>query len=250
MGALNRLVRSTLFISDLHLCAERPRITQLFTRFITATAPGAEALYILGDLFEHWLGDDQLDEDPLARDVAGQLHGLAAAGTSIFFMRGNRDFLVSERFAVQAGLRILTDPTLIEVDGNPVLLMHGDTLCTDDKSYQSFRQQVRDSDWQKAILGKPYRERAALAQSIRSQSDIEKSMKADAIMDVNTEAVSAAFRDNGYPVLVHGHTHRPARHEQALDGRSCFRWVLQDWHDAGGYLAVAGGEWRATVLNA
>lgn len=249
VSALNRLVRPTFFISDLHLCAERPRITRLFTHFIADAAPAAEALYILGDLFEYWLGDDQLDEDPLARDVAGKLHGLAATGTSIFFMHGNRDFLVGERFAHDAGLRILTDPTLIQVDGYPVLLMHGDTLCTDDTSYQSFRQQVRNSDWQRAILGKTYRERAALAQSIRSQSDIEKSMKADAIMDVNADAVSAAFRDNGYPVLVHGHTHRPARHEQVVDGRGCVRWVLQDWHDASGYLAVAEGEWRATVLN-
>ena len=241
--------QQTLFISDLHLCAERPQITRLFERFIAETAPAAASLYILGDLFEYWIGDDQLDVDPLARDVARRLHNLAASGTRIFFMHGNRDFLIGERFAREAGLEILPDPTLINIGNTPVLLMHGDTLCTDDKRYQSFRQQVRSAEWQQAILAKPIPERQTLAQSIRSQSDIEKSMKPEAIMDVNADAVTAVFRDQGFPIIVHGHTHRPARHEYLINGHSCVRWVLQDWHEIGGYLSVSDGEWRATAVS-
>ena len=242
-------MRPTLFISDLHLCKERPRISRLFERFIADIAPTGESLYILGDLFEYWIGDDQLDLDPLAHDVARQLNALTASGTKIFFMHGNRDFLIGERFAREAGLEILTDPTLIDIDSSPVLLMHGDTLCTDDVAYQTFRHQVRSSGWQQATLAKPYPVRVALAQSIRSQSDTEKSMKPEAIMDVNAAAVDQAFRDYRYPVMVHGHTHRPARHEHLLDGRHCVRWVLQDWHEFGGYLANTGGEWQATTIK-
>ena len=242
-------MRPTFFISDLHLCSERPEITRIFNRFIAETAPSAASLYILGDLFEFWIGDDQLDHDPMAMDVAKRLNVLATSGTRIFFMQGNRDFLIGERFAREAGLDILADPTLINMHNSPVLLMHGDTLCTDDVAYQSFRHQVRAPEWQKAVLAKPYAERAALAQSIRSQSDIEKSMKPEAIMDVNAEAVSTTFRDYAYPVMVHGHTHRPARHVHLLGGRSCVRWVLRDWHSVGGYLSNIGAEWRATVLE-
>ena len=243
-------MRPTFFISDLHLCAERPDISRLFAHFVETTAPAAASLYILGDLFEYWIGDDQLDIDPLARKVAAQLATTAKKGTKIFFMHGNRDFLIGERFARAANLEILVDPTMVNFGSVPVLLMHGDTLCTDDVAYQSFRTQVRSPAWQQAILAKPIAERIAVARSIRSQSDIEKSMKADAIMDVNADAVSAAFRDNAYPVMVHGHTHRPARHVQLLDGQSCVRWVLQDWHNVGGYLSKMGAEWRAVILKA
>lgn len=243
-------MRPIFFISDLHLCKERPYITRLFERFTEEIAPGADSLYILGDLFEYWIGDDQLDADSLARNVAQQLSRLAAGGTKIFFMHGNRDFLVGERFARDAGLAVLADPTLVDIGGAPVLLMHGDTLCTDDLAYQSFRNQVRSPAWQQAILAKPIAERTALAQTIRSQSDIEKAMKPEAIMDVNIDAVAEIFRRCGYATMVHGHTHRPARHEQVLDGNACVRWVLQDWHDVGGYLAFADGEWRATILHA
>ena len=242
-------MRPTLFISDLHLCAERPQITQIFNRFITETAPAAESLYILGDLFEFWIGDDQLDHDPLAADVAQKLSVLAATGTRIFFMHGNRDFLIGERLARKANLDILADPTLINDHNSPVLLMHGDTLCTGDANYQSFRQQVRSTEWQKQILAKPYTERVALAQSIRSQSDIEKSMKADAIMDVNVDAVAEAFRRCKSPVLVHGHTHRPATHEHQVDGQLYIRRVLQDWHEVGGYLSCSNGEWRTHMIS-
>ena len=244
------LVRPTFFISDLHLCAERPDITRIFARFTTETAPAAESLYILGDLFEHWIGDDQLDVDPLARSVAQQLSVLAASGTRIFFMHGNRDFLIGKRFEREARLKILDDPASIIIGASQVLLMHGDTLCTDDKTYQSFRNQVRSAAWQQAILAKPIAERVALAHSLRSQSDIEKSMKPDAIMDVNAEAVTEAFRRFGYPIMVHGHTHRPARHAYSVDGHACVRWVLQDWHEVGGYLSIHDGEWHASIVQA
>lgn len=242
-------MRPTFFISDLHLCAERPHITHLFERFIAEIAPGADALYILGDLFEYWIGDDQLDGDSLARDVAQQLSRLATGGTKIFFMHGNRDFLVGERFAHDAGLTLLADPTSIDIGGAPVLLLHGDTLCTDDLAYQTFRNQVRSPAWQRDILAKPIAERVALAQSIRAQSDVEKSLKAEAIMDVNTGAVAKAFRDHRFPIIVHGHTHRPARHAHSIDGHACTRWVLQDWHTFGGYLSCTDGEWRPATIK-
>ena len=242
-------MRPVFFISDLHLCVERADITQLFDRFIDEAAPAAERLYILGDLFEYWIGDDQLDIDPLARSVATKLSALAAKGTKCFFMHGNRDFLIGERFTREAGLEILADPTPIEISDANVLLMHGDTLCTDDVAYQSFRAQVRSPVWQQAILAKAIAERVALAHSLRSQSDIEKSMKADAIMDVNADAVAEAFRRCKSPVLVHGHTHRPATHEHQVDGHLYVRRVLQDWHEVGGYLSCGNGEWRTHMIS-
>ncbi|MEP7155729.1 MAG: UDP-2,3-diacylglucosamine diphosphatase [Betaproteobacteria bacterium] len=231
---------TTLFISDLHLCEERPSISALFAQFMNDIAPGAKALYILGDLFEHWLGDDQLDHDPLARDVASRLAKLAAEGTEIFFMHGNRDFVVGPRFASEAGLTLLADPTVITTGDDRFLLLHGDTLCTDDVAYQQFRKQVRNPAWQAVALAKPYAEREQIARSIRQRSDVEKSIKAEAIMDVNADAVSAAFAEHQYPIMIHGHTHRPAKHELIVDGQTCIRWVLQDWHDFGGYLAMTG----------
>ena len=246
---MNNSMRPTLFISDLHLCAERPRITKLFERFIDETAPAAASLYILGDLFEVWIGDDQLDIDPLARTVAQGLARLSDTGTKVYFMHGNRDFLVGERFAREARLEILADPTSIKIGDVPALLLHGDTLCTDDVAYQAFRQQVRNPAWQQSILAKSTAERVTLAASIRSQSDIEKSMKPEAIMDVNANAVAAAFRAHGYPVMVHGHTHRPAKHTHSIDDQPCIRWVLQDWHDVGGYLAHVDGEWHTAIVS-
>ena len=231
---------TTLFISDLHLCEERPQIGTLFVRFLQETAGDAEALYILGDLFEYWIGDDQLGHDPFAREIALQLAKAAGRGTRIFFMHGNRDFLIGERFAKEARLTLLPDPALIMLAEQRILLMHGDTLCTDDVAYQQFRAQVRDPAWQADVLRKSYAERTLLARQIRSRSDVEKSMKANDIMDVNAAAVATAFEKHRYPVMIHGHTHRPARHELVLDGHACTRWVLQDWYDRGGYLSAGG----------
>ena len=224
-------MRSTLFISDLHLHATRPTTTAAFFRFMHDDATSARALYILGDLFEYWVGDDQLDHDPLALDVANALKKRANEGVSIFFMRGNRDFLIGNRFAEAAGLTLLDDPTVIDVDGKPWLLLHGDTLCTDDVDYQRFRLQARDPAWQAAFLAKPYPERVTIAQSIRERSTTEKAAKAEDIMDVTPGTVETVFRHHGYIDMIHGHTHRPARHVHLVDGRECVRQVLADWHD-------------------
>jgi UDP-2,3-diacylglucosamine hydrolase len=242
-------MRPILFISDLHLCAERPAITHLFTRFTEEVASGAAAVYILGDLFEYWLGDDQLDHDPLARNVAKQLATLAARETRIFFMHGNRDFLLSERFATESRVTLLPDPTTIDVDGQPVLLMHGDTLCTDDRAYQEFRRMVRGPAWQTEWLAKAYANRLELARALRSQSDVEKSMKAEAIMDVNPQAVEAAFVAHRCSVLIHGHTHRPAKHITSAGEVPRTRWVLTDWHEDGGVLVAGASGFEAHELS-
>ena len=231
---------TTLFISDLHLCGERPLINGLFTRFLNEFARDADALYILGDLFEYWVGDDQLDHDPLACDVVEELKNVADGGTHIFFMHGNRDFLIGARFAAEANLTLLPDPTLITLESQPILLTHGDTLCTDDVAYQQFRVQVRNPEWQAEVLAKPYAERAELARNLRSRSDVEKSMKAEAIMDVNANSVADTIKRHGYPIMIHGHTHRPAKHALAINGHACTRWVLPDWHQHGGFIANNG----------
>jgi UDP-2,3-diacylglucosamine hydrolase len=230
---------ATLFISDLHLADERPEINALFFRFLDEIAGNADALYILGDLFEYWLGDDQLDHDPLAHAVVDSLRHISGDGTRIFFMHGNRDFLIGERFAREAGLTILADPTLIELYGQRVLLMHGDTLCTDDVAYQKFRAQTRTTDWKNTTLAQPYEARQELARSIRTQSDSEKSQKAEEIMDVTEATVEEVFRQYHYPLMIHGHTHRPATHQLLIDGRACERWVLADWHGRGECLEAS-----------
>jgi UDP-2,3-diacylglucosamine hydrolase len=232
-------MRATLFISDLHLADERPEINVLFFRFLDETARTADALYILGDLFEYWVGDDQLDHDPLARAVVDSLRRVSDSGTSVFFMHGNRDFLIGERFAREAGLTILADPTLIALDGQRVLLMHGDTLCTNDVAYQKFRTQTRTREWKSATLAQPYNVRQQLARSIRTRSDTEKSQKAEEIMDVTEATVEEVFRQHHYPLMIHGHTHRPATHRLSVDGHTCERWVLADWHGRGEYVAVS-----------
>ena len=242
-------MRPTLFISDVHLCESRPHINALFLRFLTDTATAAKSLYILGDLFEYWIGDDQLDHDPLARKVADALRRVAESGVNIFFMHGNRDFLIGERFAHEAGLSLLNDPTLIDLNGQPCLLLHGDTLCTDDVAYQAFRRQSRNPTWQAAVLAKPYNERMEFAKRIREQSTSEKSLKADDIMDVSSTTVEQAFRDWQYPLMIHGHTHRPATHDHEIDGRRCIRQVLADWRDKVEFLSLPPPESALITKN-
>lgn len=228
--------RPTLFISDLHLAPEQPATVDCFLRWLDDTASSASALYILGDLFESWPGDDYLDSS-FARKVTGPLHRLSQSGTKLFLLHGNRDFLIGAGFCQATGARLLNDPYLIELHGEATVLLHGDTLCTDDLAYQQFRLQVRNAAWQEAILAKPLAERLALARQLRERSESAKEEKSAEIMDVNAEAVSAAFRQAGCRRMIHGHTHRPARHDITVDGRPCERWVLPDWHDAaGGYL--------------
>jgi len=228
---------STLFISDLHLDAERPDITSLFGRFIDEEARSADALYILGDLFEAWVGDD--DPSQTGAFVAQRLRGLRDAGVPVYFMRGNRDFLLGDAYARRAGVTILPDPSVVMLHGRPTLLLHGDTLCSDDVAYQQFRTQTRDPDWQRQFLAQPLEARLAFAQQARAASQTRQSgLKAqgtmDAITDVTPATVDGTFARFGVDAMIHGHTHRPAVHDHA-GGR---RIVLGDWYEQGSVLRV------------
>lgn len=227
--------KATLFISDLHLTAEDPSAVERFFRFIAEIAPQAQALYILGDLFEAWVGDDDLDS-PLHAAVASALSALSSAGVDIFLMHGNRDFLLGDGFCRASGARLLPEPSVVDLYGTPTLLLHGDSLCTDDVQYQQFRTQTRNPAWQQAMLARPLAERRQIARQIREQSESAKDGKSLSIMDVNADAVTEALRDNGCQRLIHGHTHRPARHFHQVNGKDCERWVLPDWYTTGGYL--------------
>jgi len=224
----------TLLISDLHLAPARPQITEQFLRFTRDIAPGAEALYVLGDLFEYWAGDD--DDDALGLHTASALAGLAARGTRVFLMHGNRDVLMGAELARRCGATLLEDPLLADLHGTPTLLTHGDALCTGDADYQRFRAYARDPANQAAFLAQPLSARREQMRGMRAQSEASKQQKAEAIMDVSPAAVEELLRHHGYPRLIHGHTHRPARHLHVVDGRSCERWVLNDWYECGGYL--------------
>ena len=232
---------ATLFISDLHLDDSRPEVTALFGRFIDGEARGADALYILGDLFEAWVGDD--DPSDTGAFVAAKLRGLADAGVPVSFMHGNRDFLVGTAYADRAGMRLLPDPTVVVLYGRPTLLMHGDTLCTDDVAYQEFRAQSRDPRWRARFLAQPLAARQAFAEQARAasrahQAGLREAGAMDAITDVAPATVEDTFRRFGIDTLVHGHTHRPAVHDLAVDDRSCQRIVLGDWHEQGSVLRV------------
>ncbi len=221
------------FISDLHLTVDRPALTAVFERYLAGPARNAEALYILGDLYEYWAGDDDHD-DPLNRALAAQLAMLAEGGTRIHFMPGNRDFLIGADFAHRAHLEILPEPSLIHLGTQAVLLCHGDSLCTDDVAYQAFRGQVRTLAYQAQFLSQPLAARKQFIAGIRQKSEAAKAGKSAEIMDANEEAVAALLRGHGYPCLIHGHTHRPARHQVSVDGHTCERWVLADWKENAG----------------
>ena len=228
---------SSLFISDLHLDQARPQIVDLYTRFLNQEARNAQALYILGDLFESWIGDD--DDSALAQQVAAATRAVRDNGVPVFFMHGNRDFLLGADYAARAGMILLTDPTIVELGGERVLLMHGDTLCTDDVDYQKFRALVRNPEWQRQFLSKPLSERRAFAAQARGESRKQTAMKAAEIMDVNQAAVEAALREHGVRRMIHGHTHRPATHRFDLDGQSAERVVLGDWYEHSSVLRAA-----------
>ncbi|RYY75252.1 MAG: UDP-2,3-diacylglucosamine diphosphatase [Gammaproteobacteria bacterium] len=218
----------TLFISDLHLHESRPQLTRAFFHFLHTQALGAEKLYILGDFFDAWIGDD--DDDPLNKQVAEELKKLSDAGTQIFLMHGNRDFLMGEKFAEQAGASLLAEGTVINLFNCPTLLLHGDQLCTDDKDYIAFRQQVRSPQWQQQVLSQSLAARRALAAQLREKSQLMNSLKAEDIMDVNQREVIEVMQKAGVRRLIHGHTHRPARHEFEINGEKAERIVLGDWH--------------------
>ena len=238
----------TLFISDLHLGSDQPHTTDLFLSFVQHTAPQAEALYILGDLFEYWAGDDDLD-DPFHRTVTGALQQLARGGTRVNLMRGNRDLLMDKALEQACEGVLLDDPTQIELYGRPLLLTHGDLLCTDDHEYQAWRVQAHDPEFQHRFLAQSLEQRKAFIGELRSRSQQEKRNKSEAIMDVSTEAVAGMLREHGYPQMIHGHTHRPGHHMHFVDGHRCDRWVLSDWHHSGdALLCDAQGCRRLTVL--
>jgi UDP-2,3-diacylglucosamine hydrolase len=227
-----------LFISDLHLCRSRPRTAACFLAFLQAEAAAAAALYILGDLFEYWIGDDDAGDEFNARICAG-LRQRADNGTAVFFMRGNRDFLVGETFAASTGVRLLPDLVHAEIAGSATLLLHGDTLCSDDQAYQEFRVMVRAEAWQRSFLAQPLAARRAQVEELRRRSESEKRNKPMALMDVNQVEVDRVLRAHGHPSrLIHGHTHRPACHRITVDGRPCERWVLAAWDEQPSYLAI------------
>jgi UDP-2,3-diacylglucosamine hydrolase len=242
-----------LFISDLHLTPERPLPVQLFYRFIAEVAPGAQSLYILGDFFEAWVGDDDLAQ-PLHRDVAGALKSLSEHGTAVFFIPGNRDFLIGSVFEKASGLTLLADPSEIDLFNVTTLITHGDLFCTDDASYQAFRQQVRDPAWQQSFLAQPLAQRHALATALRERSEHAKTDKKPEIMDVNSasiRAMLAARPRNARPIqrIIHGHTHRPGCHQHLFNEQICERWVLPDWYEIGGYLACDGRDCRLVAVS-
>lgn len=238
---------ATLFISDLHLSAERPRANELFFDFASRIAPQAEALYVLGDLFEYWVGDDDLD-DPFNAAVVDALARIAAGGVALYFMHGNRDVLAGEAFLRRSRARLITDPTLLDLYGRRTLLMHGDTLCTADVEYQKFRIRARDPRFQREFLSQPIERRRAQMLGMRAASEQHKQETAENIMDVSPEAVEEALRAHGYPRLIHGHTHRPARHVHMVDGHVCERWVLSDWYERAGYLLCDASGCTASLI--
>jgi UDP-2,3-diacylglucosamine hydrolase len=220
-----------LFISDLHLCGERPQTVQLFFQFLQTRAARASHLYILGDLFEVWIGDD--DRQAPIPEVIGALRRLTDAGTWLGVMHGNRDFLLGADFCSATGAELLPDPCCRVLGGVPTLLMHGDLLCTDDKAYMAFRQQVHDPGFQQQFLALPLEQRRQKALQYRGMSNEAKSLKAGAIMDVNPQAVIDHLRKQEAERLIHGHTHRPGDHSLSVDGRQVSRHVLGDWHPEG-----------------
>jgi len=227
----------SLFIADLHLDASRPHITQLFEHYLASDeARQADALYILGDLVEAWIGDD--DDAELPQRIAHATRQLSASGVPVYFMVGNRDFLLGEDFARRAGFSLLDDGTVHTLYGRPTLLMHGDVLCTDDVAYQTVRKQVRTPEWKAQILAMPLDARRAFAAKAREDSRAHTGSTMETIMDVNAGAVGDAMRKSGVTRLIHGHTHRPAIHHFDLAGQPAERIVLGDWYEQGSVLRV------------
>jgi UDP-2,3-diacylglucosamine hydrolase len=239
-----------LFISDLHLDGARQDITRQFLEFLAGEASQAQRLYILGDLFEAWIGDDDPDLDK--RRVVGALRALTDAGVACFVMHGNRDFLMGKRFCAETGAQLIDDGTVIEVYGRRVLLLHGDTLCTDDHAYQRLRRIVRNPLVQLALRSLSLGQRQRLAAKMRagSKAHIEAvDRSAPDIMDVNAEAVVAAFRRQGVDCIIHGHTHRPAIHSLSVDGKAATRIVLGDWYEQGSVLRWTSAGFELAGLN-
>ncbi len=237
---------TVLFIADLHLDPGRPGMIDAFRAFCAGPARAARAVYILGDLFEVWIGDD--DDDPVWDRVIDAIGALSAHGVSVHFMPGNRDFLVGDRLLARTGMHRLGDIEVITLGDHRTLLCHGDTLCTDDTAYQTFRRQVRSPEWQRDFLDRPLAERRRIAAGLRNDSGDAMSGKSMGEMDVNPDALRAICREEAVDRIIHGHTHRPTRDQWTIDGRTVERWVLADWFTAGSMLQACGGTIEAVDL--
>ena len=225
----------TIFLSDIHLCESRPSITDAFVSFLNKVTNEVDALYILGDLFEYWIGDDSNQHE----NVIEALKKLTDRHIQVFLMHGNRDFLIGSAFEKKTGAVLLNDPILVEIYGKKVLLCHGDTLCTDDIEYQSFRDKIRSESWKDEFLKKSLSERVSIANEFRKESELNKKKKSLEIMDVNLDEVNRTLIQFNYPnFLIHGHTHRPNQHSINLDGHQIQRIVLGDWYEQGSYLIL------------
>jgi UDP-2,3-diacylglucosamine hydrolase len=235
-----------LFVSDVHLSEAAPEAVEQFVGFLAAQAAGATALYILGDLFESWVGDDE--RSPAAQRVCAGLRALTAGGVPCFVLHGNRDFLLGAGFCARTGCRLLGDPLVAEFDGERVLLTHGDALCTDDHSYQELRSVVRDPAWQRRFLALPLPRRELLADEVRAGSRRHIARTVPTIMDVNPAAVDTAFRAARVHRMIHGHTHREAVHDLQIDGAPAQRIVLGAWYEQGSYLSCEGGKYQLRGL--
>jgi UDP-2,3-diacylglucosamine hydrolase len=236
----------SLFVSDVHLDAAAPEAQRQFIGFLRTEAAGARALYILGDLFESWVGDDDIGGERAA--VLAALRELTAGGTAGFLLHGNRDFLIGEDFCARTGCQLLPDPVIAELEGERVLLTHGDALCTDDHAYQELRSIVRKPAWQRRFLSLPLADRQLLANEARAGSRAHTTRTIPKIMDVNSTAVAAAFRAANVRRIIHGHTHRPAVHDALAEGRPVQRIVLGAWYEQGSYLVCEAGRYDLRTL--
>lgn len=230
------------FISDLHLSPRTPGANALFRRFLEQCLHNTQSLYILGDFFETWIGDDDDDADPFNAEIISALRQASEGGLEICLMHGNRDFLLGSSFAEAAGLQLLNDPYVLSTPEWQFVLSHGDSLCIDDQEYMAFRQQVRSAAWQAAFLAKPLTERRAIAAHLRQQSEQVKQEKAPYLMDLNPGETEDFLRQHGYATFIHGHTHQPATHDHIVDGIHVERWVLADWHENRGECLCWDGE--------
>jgi UDP-2,3-diacylglucosamine hydrolase len=237
---------SRLFVSDVHLDSSTPDANEQFLNFLGTHAADAEALYILGDLFEAWVGDD--DPDPTKARICEGLRELTSSGVGCFVLHGNRDFLIGRDFCRKTGSRLLADPVIADLDGERVLLTHGDALCTDDHSYQELRSTVRTPDWQRRFLSLPLEDRELLANQARAGSKDHMARVIPTIMDVNEDAVSTAYRATRCRRIIHGHTHRPGIHETSIEGEPAQRMVLGAWYEQGSYIRYENGQFELRSL--
>jgi len=235
-----------LFVSDVHLDASAPEAQRQFLEFLRTQAVGARALYILGDLFETWVGDD--DTADASGAVLAGLRELTEGGVACFLLHGNRDFLLGESFCDRTGSQLLPDPVIAEIDGERVLLTHGDALCIDDHAYQELRSIVRSPTWQRRFLDLPLPDRQLLANEARAGSRQHTARTVPNIMDVNAAAVSAAFEAARVRRIIHGHTHRPGVHDALSDGVPVQRIVLGAWYEQGSYLVCEAGRYELRTL--